>query len=102
MKERKVEFADSVLEDIDEINAFLLSVMAEESAVKYVSAMRDELLSLSFLADCFQQSRSKQLLRIHPQARRMVSHNRKWQYVFHIEDAFVVIDRILPAKMLKE
>ena len=38
---------------------------------------------------------------IHPEARRMVSHNRKWVYVYHIEESFVIVDRILPAKMNK-
>ena len=30
----------------------------------------------------------------------MVSHNRKFVYVFHIEDDVVVIDRILKSKMI--
>jgi len=30
-----------------------------------------------------------------------VSHNRRWIYVYHIEEVFVVVDRILPAKMNK-
>ena len=35
------------------------------------------------------------------EARRMVSHNRRWVYVYHIEENFVIVDRILPAKMNK-
>ncbi len=31
----------------------------------------------------------------------MLSHNRKWNYVFHIQDDLVVVDRILPSKMIK-
>jgi hypothetical protein len=38
---------------------------------------------------------------IHPKARRMVSHNRRWIYVYHIEGTYVIVDRILPAKMNK-
>jgi len=41
------------------------------------------------------------LRQIHPKARRMVSHNRRWIYVFHIDGPFVIVDRILPAKMNK-
>ena len=26
---------------------------------------------------------------------------RKWVYVYHIEESFVIVDRILPAKMNK-
>ena len=44
---------------------------------------------------------SMTLRQIHPEARRMVSHNRKWVYVYHIEASFVIVDRILPAKMNK-
>jgi len=44
---------------------------------------------------------SMTLRQIHPEARRMVSHNRKWMYVYHIEASFVIVDRIIPAKMNK-
>ena len=44
---------------------------------------------------------SMTLRQIHPEARRMVSHNRKWEYVYHIEASFVIVDRIIPAKMNK-
>ena len=45
-------------------------------------------------------SRYADIRAIHPRARRMVSHNRKWVYVFHIEDGVVVVDRIFPMKMI--
>lgn len=32
---------------------------------------------------------------------RMISHNWRWIYVFHIEESFAIIDRIIPAKMNK-
>jgi len=35
-------------------------------------------------------------------ARHMVSHNKKWTYIFHIEDDVVVVDRIRPAKLIKK
>ncbi len=31
----------------------------------------------------------------------MVSHNKRWNYVFHIEEDYVIVDRIIPAKMNK-
>ena len=34
-------------------------------------------------------------------ARRMVSHNRRWIYIYHIEEDVVIVDRIIPAKMNK-
>lgn len=56
--------------------------------------------SLAVYADCFSESRSLTIKQVHPHARRMVSHNKKWSYVFHIEGDTVVIDRILKTKMI--
>ena len=47
------------------------------------------------------QDNINDIRQIHPEARRMVSHNRKWVYVYHIEASFVIVDRILPANMNK-
>ena len=30
----------------------------------------------------------------------MVSHNKRWVYIFHIEDDTVAVDRILPSKLI--
>lgn len=35
------------------------------------------------------------------EVRRMISHNWRWIYVFHIKESFVIVDRIIPAKMNK-
>ncbi|MBQ7533439.1 MAG: hypothetical protein IJT45_07090 [Bacteroidales bacterium] len=42
-----------------------------------------------------EKQRSKTIKMIHLQARRMVSHNKKWDYIFHIEEGIVVVDRIM-------
>ncbi len=44
---------------------------------------------------------SSTLRQIHFEARRMVSHNRKWVYVYHIDGSYAIVDRILPAQMNK-
>jgi hypothetical protein len=30
----------------------------------------------------------------------MNSHNKRWVYIFHIEDETVVVDRIRPSKLI--
>lgn len=87
--------------DMAELRKFLYAMMSEEGAIRYANNMRAEIKMLSVYADCYGRTTSKSLLAIHPDARRMVSHNRKWVYVFHIENSFVIVDRILPAKMNK-
>ena len=76
-------------------------MMTEEGAVRYANDMRAEIKMLSQYADLYGKSTSQTLRQIHPEARRMVSHNRRWVYVYHIIETFVVVDCILPAKMNK-
>ncbi len=85
--------------DMAELLKFLKAMMTEEGAVRYANNMRTEVKMLSVYADCYGRTTSVTLRLIHPEARRMVSHNRKWVYVFHIEDSFVIVDRILPSKL---
>jgi plasmid stabilization system protein ParE len=86
--------------DIDGIADFLFANLSQESAYKYLRTIGDEIKSLSVYADCFAESRSKTIRSIHPHAKRMLSHNRKWNYIFHIEGDFIILDRVLPSKMI--
>lgn len=83
------------------LRAFLDAMLSEEGAIRYANNMREEIKMLAIHANLYGKSTSQTLRQIHPEARRMVSHNRRWIYVYHIEEVFVVVDRILPAKMNK-
>ena len=87
--------------DMAELRKFLKPMMTVEGAIRYANNMREEIKMLTLYADLYGKSTSMMLRQIHPEARRMVSHNRRWIYVYHIEENFVVVDRILPAKMNK-
>ena len=87
--------------DMAELRKFLKAMKTEEGAISYANNMREEIKMLALYADLYGKSTSMTLRQIHPEARRMVSHNRRWIYVYHIEENFVVVDRILPAKMNK-
>ena len=97
----EVRISRDALQDMARLRAFLLEMMSEEGAVRYANNMRAEIKMLSIFAGLYGKTTSKTLLAIHPEARHMVSHNRRWDYVFHIEDGFVIVDRIIPAKMNK-
>ena len=101
MKVYKVEIDASAREDIEDLSEFLATKMSLEGARRYLDTMIQEVLSLSVYADFYNTSKSKTIKMIHPQARRMVSHNKKWNYVFHIEDDIVVVDRVMASKMIK-
>ena len=97
----EVRISHNAHADMANLRAFLDALLSEEGAIRYANNMRAEIKMLSVYADCFGRTTSKTLRGIHPEARKMVSHNRRWLYVFHIEECFVIIDRILPAKMNK-
>ena len=101
MQVYEVRISHAAHADMANLRAFLDAMLSEEGAIRYANNMRAEIKLLSVYADCFGRTTSKTLLSIHPQARRMTSHNRRWLYVFHTEGGFVIIDRILPAKMNK-
>lgn len=67
---------------------------------RYLDAMISEVYTLSVFADLYQVSRYADIRRYHPKARRMVSHNKKWVYVFHVEQDVVVVDRIIKSKLI--
>lgn len=101
MKIYEVRLSNAAYADMDELRKFLYAMLSEENAIRYANNMRAEIKMLAMYADCYGRSTSKSLRRIHPEARRMMSHNRKWIYIYHVEDSFVIVDRILPAKMNK-
>ena len=97
----EVRISLGALQDMARLRTFLLEMMSEDGAVRYANNMRAEIKMLSVFADLYRKTNSKTFLQIHPEARHMVSHNRRWDYVFHIEESFVIVDRIIPAKMNK-
>ena len=101
MRTYKVRISLAARADMVELRKFLKAMMTEEGAVRYANNMRIEVKMLAVYADCYGRSTSATLRKIHPEARRMVSHNRKWVYVYHIDGAFAIVDRILPAQMNK-
>ena len=101
MKIYEVRINLSAQADMDNLRTFLDNMLSEEGAIRYANNMRHEIESLSVFADCMGRSSSETIRSIHPDGRRMISHNRRWIYVYHIEEDFVIVDRILPSKMNK-
>ena len=101
MKIFEVRISHDAHEDMEELRKFLDDMLSEEGAIRYANNMRAEIKMLSVYAECYGRSTSLTLRQIHPEARRMLSHNRKWLYVYHLEGDFVIVDRIIPTKMNK-
>ena len=101
MKVYRVRLSRSALRDMDELEMFLKCVMSQAGANRYIDTMIAEVQSLSVFADLYGPSTLADIRRCHPKARRMASHNRRWSYVYHIEDDTVIVDRILKSRMVK-
>jgi plasmid stabilization system protein ParE len=101
MRIYEVRISRAAKADMKELRKFLKAMMTEEGAVRYANNMRTEVKMLSVYADLYGRSTSATLRLIHPEARRMVSHNRRWVYVYHIDGQYAIVDRILPAQMNK-
>ena len=97
----EVRISIAAYADMAQLRVFLRDMLSEEGAIRYANNMRAEIKMLSVYAECNGLSTSSTLRQIHPKARRMVSHNRKWLYIYHIEGKFVIVDRIIPSKMNK-
>ncbi len=102
MKTYQVRISTSAETDFRDLVLFLLKNMSIEGTHRYITAMRNEIMSLSILADLYRTSSFADVLRYHAKARKMVSHNKKWVYIFHIDGDAVVVDRIRPAKLIKK
>lgn len=100
MKTYRVEVDSSAWADIDELTDWIRDNMSRVGGDRYIDAMVCEIYTLSIYADLYQVSRYADIRRYHPQARRMVSHNKKWVYIFHTEGDVVVVDRIIKAKLI--
>ena len=96
----KVKFRLSAMRDMDELEDYLKSVMSQFGANKYIDNMIAEVMLLSVFADLYRTSPMADIRQYHPKARRMVSHNRRWVYIFHVEEDTVIVDRIRPAKTI--
>ena len=100
MKTYKVRILRSAEADIEALADFLFENLSRDGAYRYLEFMEQEVLSLSIYANCFAVTHSKTILDFHPKARRMISHNHKWAYVFHIEGDTVLVDRIIPSRSI--
>ena len=116
MRTYRVRISRKAWRDVEELSDFLLTVISIEGARKYLDTMIAEVQSLALFADLYRPSTMADIRQYHPKARRMVSHNRRWVYIFHIEDEgtasgcsdseaenrTVIVDRIRQAKLIKQ
>ena len=95
-----IVFSQAVISDIAEISRFIRTKNTKEAAEKYIDILEAEINSLIFLADFIPKSKFLVHRKYNNESKRMLTRNRKWNVVFHTEDKKVVIDKIIPSKMV--
>lgn len=86
--------------DLDAIAEYIASLYRPESGHKYVDRVLGQLAALSYTADIYPLSRLVTAKQIHPQAKTISIINHRWTAVFHVDYDFVIVDRIIPSKMV--
>ncbi len=102
MKNYTLIVSESAISDLREIAVYVAGLYHSDSGHKYVNRILGQLAGLSYTADIIQFSRRKTVKRIHPHAKTLSVVNRRWTIVFHTAEKYVVIDRILPSKMVTD
>ncbi|MBO4656115.1 MAG: hypothetical protein J5644_11275 [Bacteroidales bacterium] len=100
MRSYQVVASKSALEDLEGIALFVADKYRPESGHNYVNKILGELVSLSYTADIYPFSRYAVAKEIHPKAKTLSIINHKWTVVFHVYGNFVIVDRIIPSKMM--
>lgn len=101
MKKYKVAISDNVYLDLEDIGNFILSKYTQSSVTAYLKNMYDDISLLEYMADVLPYSDNKTIKGIHPNGKRLLSKNRHWNIIFHIEGDYVIVDRIIASSMIK-
>ncbi len=96
----KVAVSKNVFTEIEEIADFIIKISTPEHAIKYKNQLISEISSLSYMADVINYSQWRIAKRCHPKAKRMITKNKKWNVIFHVEGFYVIVDKIIPTKMV--
>jgi len=101
MKTYKVVYSKLAINDIDKVVGYIAGIYRKESGLRYKNRIQSQLDSLANCADALPKSKKKLIKVIHPEAKTLSIMNRRWTVVFHIEGKYVLVDRIIPSKMIK-
>jgi len=101
MKTYQIQIKKGVKKNIELIKDFIVNKTNIEHAILYTEELYAEIESLTYLADYIKISEWKTGKRFSKKEKVLVTKNKKWSIFFHIWRNFVVVDLILPSKMVK-
>lgn len=101
MKTYQIQIRKSVKKDLELIKNFIVEKSNREHAIKYAEELYTEIESLTFLADFIKISEWKTGKKFSKKEKVLITRNRKWSIFFYVYRNIVIVDMILPSKMVK-
>lgn len=100
MTERQVIVTERVRQDIELIVDVIMQVTSANFAEQYGRRLESEIATLSYMAEVLPPSRMLIPKRYHKDAKTMSIGKRKLTAIFHIENEYIVVDKIIPTALL--
>ncbi|MDO5341517.1 MAG: hypothetical protein Q4F69_03580 [Bacteroidia bacterium] len=83
-----------------EVTLYVALKTSIEYSEVYSLKLKEEINRLSYLADVIKESDFETAKKYNKKAKILVTKNRKWSIIFHTFRNYVIVDRIIPAKMM--
>ena len=100
MKNYKIQINKRCLYDTYEVTLYVALKTSIEYSEVYSLKLKEEINRLSYLADVIKESDFETAKKYNKKAKILVTKNRKWSIIFHTFRNYVIVDRIIPAKMM--
>lgn len=100
MKGYTLKYSDEIVADFDRLSVFATEQHTPDFAKRYTAKLRKEIEDLSILAGIYHESEYRIPKLYHPHAKTMTIGKRKLTVIFHIEEEYVIVDKILPSCMI--
>ena len=100
MKIYKVRVSQKVEKKISEIKDFIVSINTQASSIKYVVRLYEEIGTLSYLADMIPPLIWSIPSIVRTNEKRLLVKNGKLTVFFHTYKNFVMVDDIIPSKLV--
>jgi len=100
MRKYRVEYDIEAEADIAALVAWVSGKTSIDYSRRYINRVFDEIDVLSYLAPMLPESKYELPKRYHPEAKTYVVGNKKLTVIFHIDEDYVIVDKILPSALI--
>jgi hypothetical protein len=100
MKKLEVVYCDDVEAYFDDLGLYISRLTSLSFALRYLQRIREEVEVLSYLAPMLPESKYELPKQYHPEAKTYVVGNKKLTVIFHIDEDYVIVDKILPSALI--